>query len=31
MGIERFTWATEKGAEGDIAQRVRSKKFGDGY
>ena len=31
MGIERFTWATEKGADGDIAQRVRSKKFGDGY
>lgn len=31
MAIERFTWATEKGAEGDIAQRVRSKKFGDGY
>jgi phage-related protein len=31
MAIERFTWATEKGAEGDIAQRVRSKKFGGGY
>jgi phage-related protein len=31
MAIERFTWATEKGAEGDIAQRVRTKKFGDGY
>ena len=31
MAIERFTWATEKGAEGDIIQRVRSKQFGDGY
>ena len=31
MAIERFTWATEKGAEGDITQRVRSKQFGDGY
>ena len=31
MAIERFTWATEKGAEGDIVQRVRSKQFGDGY
>ncbi len=31
MAIERFTWKTEKGAEGDIAQRVRTKKFGDGY
>ena len=31
MAIERFTWATEKGAEGDVTQRVRSKQFGDGY
>mgnify|MGYP006206653597 CR=1 FL=1 len=31
MAIERFTWATEKGAEGDVTQRVRTKQFGDGY
>jgi phage-related protein len=31
MAIERFTWQTEKGATGDIKQRVRSKQFGDGY
>ncbi|NWA81600.1 phage tail protein [Pseudomonas sp. D2002] len=31
MAIERFTWSTEKGAEGDITQRVRSKQFADGY
>ena len=31
MALERFTWATEKGAEGEITQRVRSKQFGDGY
>lgn len=31
MAIERFTWQTEKGATGDIKQRVRTKGFGDGY
>lgn len=31
MALERFTWQIEKGAEGDISQRVRSKQFGDGY
>ncbi|MHC8321127.1 phage tail protein [Pseudomonas sp. GB2N2] len=31
MAIERFTWSTEKGATGDIKQRIRSKGFGDGY
>lgn len=31
MAIERFTWATEKGAEGEVTQRVRTKQFGDGY
>ncbi|WP_053183678.1 phage tail protein [Pseudomonas thivervalensis] len=31
MAIERFTWATEKGAAGDVKQRVRTKEFGDGY
>ena len=31
MAIERFTWAIDKGAEGEIAQRVRTKQFGDGY
>jgi phage-related protein len=31
MAIERFIWETEKGAEGDVAQRVRTKQFGNGY
>ena len=31
MAIERFTWATEKGADGDVTQRVRTKQSGDGY
>lgn len=31
MAIERFTWATEKGVEGDIKQRVRTTQFADGY
>lgn len=31
MAIERFTWATEKGTEGDVTQRVRTKQFADGY
>lgn len=31
MTIERFIWETEKGSEGDVAQRVRTKQFGDGY
>ena len=31
MAIERFIWETEKGAEGDVVQRVRTKQFGDGY
>lgn len=28
MAIERFIWETEKGAEGDVTQRVRTKQFG---
>lgn len=31
MALETFTWATEKGAEGEITQRVRTQQFGDGY
>jgi phage-related protein len=31
MAVERFSWQIEKGATGDIKQRARSKKFGDGY
>lgn len=31
MALETFTWQIEKGASGDITQRVRSKQFGDGY
>ena len=30
MAIETFIWQSEKG-EGEITQRVRTKKFGDGY
>lgn len=31
MALETFKWKIEKGAEGDVAQRVRTQQFGDGY
>ncbi|MBU6957201.1 phage tail protein [Pseudomonas sp. CVAP len=31
MALETFTWQIEKGAAGEIKQRVRTKQFGDGY
>lgn len=31
MATERFVWPIDKGAEGEITHRVRTKQFGDGY
>lgn len=31
MAIERFTWPTQNGDAPDIAYRVRTAQFGDGY
>jgi len=31
MALETFTWQIEKGAEGEVSQRTRTKQFGDGY
>ncbi|MFJ2364793.1 phage tail protein [Pseudomonas sp. NPDC087697] len=31
MALETFNWQIEKGAAGEIKQRVRTKQFGDGY
>ena len=31
MALETFNWQIEKGAAGEISQRTRTKKFGDGY
>ena len=31
MALETFTWSIENSASGDVAQRIRTAQFGDGY